>query len=305
MICMRLQLGFKAHINMNCESAPAGNLTPKRPDAFTLIELLVVIAIIAILAAMLLPALAAAKANAAKTQCIGNLKQLGVTMHLYHDDNRDYMAQPGWDGGSSGYPKGWLYDPDATVGGNEGAAIPDPFNKPFSTEGEAVSYNGLYYPYMPNARSFLCPTDIATSQDYIKNLRNNMLSTYVMNGSVVDFGNHMSATPKVTQIWSPECYLLWEPDEYLSLNDRESVPNGEGRAEWNDSSSDPDSPPTGQEGIGRLHNKDGGNIVALDSHVDFLTQRQFAAQSVVPYNKGRTLLWWSTFDPDGGGSGDR
>ena len=243
MICMRLQLGFKAHINMNCESAPAGNLTPKRPDAFTLIELLVVIAIIAILAAMLLPALAAAKANAAKTQCIGNLKQLGVTMHLYHDDNCDYMAQPGWDGGSSGYPKGWLYDPDATVGGNEGAAIPDPFNKPFSTEGEAVSYNGLYYPYMPNARSFLCPTDIATSQDYIKNLRNNMLSTYVMNGSVVDFGNHMSATPKVTQIWSPECYLLWEPDEYLSLNDRESVPNGEGRAEWNDSSSDPDSPP--------------------------------------------------------------
>jgi type II secretory pathway pseudopilin PulG len=262
----------------------------------------VVIAIIAILAAMLLPALAGAKANAMRTQCTGNLKQLGVTQHMYTDDNRDYLAQPGWDNGQAHSPEGWLYNPDATAGGNEGAAIPDPFNKPFSTEGEVLSYNGLYYPYMPNGRAFLCPTDISTSKDYIKNQRQNMLSTYVMDGVVVD-DTDSTKTPKVTQVWSPECYLLWEPDEYLNQDGQEGL--GEGAGEWNDSSSYPDSPPNGTEGIGRLHSKDGGNIVALDGHVDFLTEREFAALANVPYNRGRTLLWWSPGDPNGGGSGER
>lgn len=65
----------------------------KQQRGFTLIELLVVIAIIAILAAMLLPTLAKAKARAWSTSCMNNLRETGVAVHMFADDNEEALPR--------------------------------------------------------------------------------------------------------------------------------------------------------------------------------------------------------------------
>ncbi|HEY3762899.1 MAG TPA: prepilin-type N-terminal cleavage/methylation domain-containing protein [Verrucomicrobiae bacterium] len=98
---------------------------PCARHGFTLIELLVVIAIIAILAALLLPALAAAKAKAKTTRCLSNMKQLALAFPMFADDHNQMFPPAGWANGTDTNPGkqiSWDSYINKYIGGNTSLA---------------------------------------------------------------------------------------------------------------------------------------------------------------------------------------
>jgi len=123
------------------------NITRKR-QGFTLVELLVVIGIIAVLIGILLPSLSKARQSANRTKCLSNIRQLGIGMVMYTQDNKGSFPFMG----GSHRSEDWIWW-DTAVMDTDGLS-----------QYQHVAEHGLgpYLSLQTNPKALLCPSDAVT-----------------------------------------------------------------------------------------------------------------------------------------------
>jgi prepilin-type N-terminal cleavage/methylation domain-containing protein/prepilin-type processing-associated H-X9-DG protein len=225
--------------------------------AFSLVELLVVIAVIAILTALLLPALGRARERAKRIGCLNNLKQMSLGSHMFAEDDTQ-----------GGYSKVSNFVDD--------------------------DLNWLYPGYVPNLRSYVCPS----TQNFVRtnlvsgklvDLLDNAPSKYLAGHSYEVFGFFRGIEPKPRKTQSSvltyqkkkaafglagfiagpaEVWIILDADEHTAaLGAKENYP-------------DPID----------NHGAEGANVAFVDGHAEWIKSREYVFRYELSEDAGRTQI---------------
>jgi prepilin-type N-terminal cleavage/methylation domain-containing protein/prepilin-type processing-associated H-X9-DG protein len=235
-------------------------------QGFTLIELLVVIAIIAILAAMLLPALAKAKAKAHAIACLNNTRQLMLGWQLQLTDNDDKLTR----GNPVAGALGWANEPDNI---DESLLVNVDNSKGVGASPMAE--------YVKSAKCWKCPADKEVAQNGAR------VRSIAANGAVTGAGLDLSGatTPADREYFGPDkaAQIRRPVDTFVMLDEH---PDSVNDALF---MFDPGRPPSGYvwRDLPASYHNGGANIAFADGHSEIKKwlERSGTAATVRPVKK--------------------